>query len=102
MIRSSVSFLFEFKSNLYYSMYWVIKLEKVNNKITKKIKRIFPPYFKEELFNCITHGIMAFIMLLLIPACAVYAYVKGGPIQSFGVSVFTICIFLMFHLFNFV
>ena len=36
MIRSSVSFLFEFKSNLYYSMYWVIKLEKVNNKITKK------------------------------------------------------------------
>ena len=48
MIRSSVSFLFEFKSNLYYSMYWVIKLEKVNNKITKKIKRIFPPYFKEE------------------------------------------------------
>ena len=39
---------------------------------------------------------MAFIMLLLIPACAVYAYVKGGPIQSFGVSVFTICIFLMF------
>ena len=96
MIRSSVSFLFEFKSNLYYSMYWVIKLEKVNNKITKKIKRIFPPYFKEELFNCITHGIMAFIMLLLIPACAVYAYVKGGPIQSFGVSVFTICIFLMF------
>ena len=55
MIRSSVSFLFEFKSNLYYSMYWVIKLEKVNNKITKKIKRNFPPYFKEELFNCITH-----------------------------------------------
>ncbi len=34
-------------------------MEKVNNELSKKIKRIFPPYFKEELFNCITHGIMA-------------------------------------------
>ena len=48
-------------------------MEKVNNELSKKIKRIFPPYFKEELFNCITHGIMAYIMLVLIPVCAVYA-----------------------------
>lgn len=68
----------------------------VNNEISKKIKRIFPPYFKEELFNCITHGVMSFVTLLLIPVCAVYSYIKGGVIQSFGVSVFMICIFLMF------
>lgn len=60
------------------------------------IKRMLPPYFKEEVFNCVTHGIMAFIMLLLIPTCAVYAYKQGGNMQAFGVSVFTICIFLMF------
>ena len=71
-------------------------MEKVNSELTKKIKRIFPPYFKEEVFNCITHGIMAFMMLFLIPVCAVYAYINGGVIQAFGVSVFTICIFLMF------
>lgn len=71
-------------------------MKKVNDQLSKNIKRIFPPYFKEELFNCLTHGAMAFIMLILIPICAVYAYVKGGIIQSFGVSVFTICIFLMF------
>lgn len=66
------------------------------DKIKNSIQRIFPPYFKEEVFNCVTHGIMAFIVLILIPICAVYAYIKGGIIQSFGVSVFTICIFLMF------
>lgn len=62
----------------------------------KQIKKMFPPYFKEEVFNCVTHGVMAIIMLCLIPACAVYAYTKGGTTQAFGVSVFTICIFLMF------
>lgn len=68
----------------------------MDNKIKNSIQKIFPPYFKEEFFNCVTHGIMAFIVLLLIPICAVYAYIQGGSIQSFGVSVFTICIFLMF------
>lgn len=71
-------------------------MDKVNTEIAKGIKRIFPPYFKEELFNCITHGIMSFITLLLIPACAVYSYIKGGIVQAIGVSVFMICIFLMF------
>lgn len=68
----------------------------MDNKIKNSIQKIFPPYFKEEVFNCATHGVMAFIMLLLIPVCAVFAYVQGGTIQAFGVSVFTICIFLMF------
>ncbi len=59
-------------------------------------KRIFPPYFKVELWNSITHGCMAFIVLLLIPFSAVYSYQIGGALQAFSVSVFTICIFLMF------
>lgn len=71
-------------------------MEEINDKLSQKINRIFPPYFKEELFNCMTHGIMAFTMLLLIPACAIYAYIKGDILQAFAVSVFTICIFLMF------
>lgn len=66
------------------------------NKIQTGIEKIFPDYFKEELFNCITHGVMAFFMLISIPICAVHAYIKGGFLQSFGVSVFTICLFLMF------
>lgn len=68
----------------------------MNKKMEKQIKRIFPSYFKEEVFNCITHGVMALVTLCLIPVCAVYAYIQGGTIQSLGVSVFTICIFLMF------
>lgn len=68
----------------------------MKNKMKNGIERMLPSYFKEEVFNCITHGIMAFIMLLLIPACAIYAYIQGGSLQAFGVSVFTICIFLMF------
>lgn len=62
----------------------------------QKNQTYFPPYFKKEPFNCITHKSMAFIMLILIPVCAVYTYIKGGVLQAFGVSVFTICIFLMF------
>jgi len=64
--------------------------------VEKQIQKIFPSYFKEEVFNCVTHGLMALIMMILIPICAVYAYIQGGFIQSFSVSVFTICIFLMF------
>lgn len=52
--------------------------------------------FKEEIFNCVTHGIMAAIMLILIPTCAVYSYVHYDVTRAIGVSVFTICIFLMF------
>ncbi|MFV0396144.1 MAG: PAQR family membrane homeostasis protein TrhA [Coprobacillaceae bacterium] len=68
----------------------------MNKNMEKQLKRIFPPYFKEEVFNCVTHGVMALIMLFLIPACSVYAYIQGGSTEAFGVSVFTICIFLMF------
>ena len=52
--------------------------------------------FKEEVFNCITHGVMATIVLLLIPICAVYSYTIGGTLRVFAISIFTISLFLMF------
>ena len=52
--------------------------------------------FGEEVGNSITHGVMSVIALCSLPAAAVYAYIKGGVMQSVGVSVFMISIFLMF------
>ena len=57
---------------------------------------VFRLSFKEEVFNCVSHGIMALLMLFLIPTCAVYSYAKYDIIRSVGVSIFTICLFLMF------
>ena len=72
----------------------------MNVKSGEKKKRrssiVFPAYFKEEMFNSITHGVMSLFVLALIPLCAVYAYIQGGTVQAIGVSVFTICIYLMF------
>ncbi|MFV0381904.1 MAG: PAQR family membrane homeostasis protein TrhA [Breznakia sp.] len=60
-----------------------------------KMKDFFPLTFAEEVFNSVSHGVMASIMLLLIPASAVFAYIQGGFLRSFGISVFTLSIFLM-------
>lgn len=50
----------------------------------------------EEVANCITHGVMALLCILALPAVAVYSYQIGGTLRSVGVSIFIICIFLMF------
>ncbi len=52
--------------------------------------------FGEEVGNAISHGVMALACLFVLPWAAVYSYVKGGAVRSVGVSVFIICIFLMF------
>ncbi len=52
--------------------------------------------FKEELFNSISHGIMSVLMLFLLPFSAVYAYATSGILKSVGVSIFILCLFLMF------
>ena len=59
-------------------------------KLSKKLT------FKEEVGNAVTHGVMMVLTLLVIPFGSVYSYLKGGIIQSIGVSVFLISIFLMF------
>lgn len=55
--------------------------------------------FGEEIGNTITHGAMAVIMLLLIPFAAIKTFSNGGPVailDAVSVSVFCICVFLMF------
>lgn len=60
------------------------------------MKNLLKLSFSEELFNCITHGISAIVILILIPICAIYSYKIGGSIRALGVSVFLISLFLMF------
>ncbi|MBQ7889114.1 MAG: hemolysin III family protein [Erysipelotrichaceae bacterium] len=52
--------------------------------------------FGEEVFNSITHGVMSIIMLLLLPFSAVYAYATSGITKAVGVSIFILCLFLMY------
>ena len=57
------------------------------------------PTFNEEVGNTISHGVMAVLTLLALPFSAVWAFCHGAEnpiLASVGVSVFVICIFLMF------
>ena len=50
----------------------------------------------EELGNSVTHGVMSTILLISLPAVAIYSYTKGGVLLAVGESVFIISLFLMF------
>jgi len=54
----------------------------------------------EEIGNTITHGVMALFMLFILPFSAIRAYTHAAKgqeaLDSFGVSVFIISVFLMF------
>lgn len=52
--------------------------------------------FGEEVWNSITHGIMAFTLLIAYPYAAIKAYVQGGVLLAAGTSVFIVSIFFMF------
>ena len=52
--------------------------------------------FGEEVSNAISHGVMALACLCLLPFSAVYSYIIGGVTRAIGVSIFVICLFLMF------
>ncbi|NLC05706.1 MAG: hemolysin III family protein [Erysipelothrix sp.] len=52
--------------------------------------------FGEEIGNAVSHGVMAAILLLVLPLMAVYGYLKGGVIMSIGFSIVAISLFLMF------
>ncbi|MEG0315215.1 MAG: hemolysin III family protein [Erysipelotrichaceae bacterium] len=62
----------------------------------KSMKDLVQLSFNEELANALTHGIMALIVLMLLPAIAVYSYINGGLALSISTSVYVICIFFMF------
>ncbi|UXS29905.1 hemolysin III family protein [Staphylococcus delphini] len=59
-------------------------------------KEMSPLSFGEEVGNSVSHGVAAFIMLLVLPYAAVYSYAHYGVLMSVSVSVFVISIFLMF------
>ncbi len=61
-----------------------------------KKKIAYKSTFGEEVGNSISHGVIAFICLLLIPFSAVLSYSKGNIVDSIGISIFVISIFLMF------
>ena len=50
----------------------------------------------EEVGNSVTHGVMSAILLISLPAVAIYSYTKGGVLLAAGESVFIISLFLMF------
>ena len=62
----------------------------------KTMKDMFKLTFGEEVGNAVSHGVMALLCLLSLPFVAVYSYIKGGVVRSVGVSIFVICLFLMF------
>ena len=62
----------------------------------KTMKDMFKLTFGEEVGNAVSHGVMALLCLLSLPFVAVYSYIKGGVVRSVGVSIFVICLFLIF------
>lgn len=65
-------------------------------KEVKTMKNMFHLSFGEEVGNAISHGVPAILCLFLLPTAAVYSYIVGGIPRAFGVSVFVLCLFLMF------
>lgn len=53
--------------------------------------------FGEEVANCISHGVMAFALLGLLPYYAIHSYHIAGAKYALGSSVFIICLYLMFQ-----
>lgn len=62
----------------------------------KTMRKSFQLSLGEEVGNAITHGMMAISCLIALPIAAVYSYINGDVFRSLGVSVFIICLFLMF------
>lgn len=62
----------------------------------KTMRDMFKLTFGEEVGNAVSHGVMAILCLFVLPFAAVYSYLRGGTIRAVGVSIFMICLFLMF------
>lgn len=50
----------------------------------------------EEIANCVSHGIMAILILCLLAPIAVYSYLKAGALHMNGIVICLICLFIMF------
>ena len=47
----------------------------------------------EEIANCVTHGVMAFLCLCSLPVAAVFSYETSGLVKSVAISIFILCLF---------
>ena len=61
-----------------------------------KIKEMDKLPFGEEVTNSITHGVMAALILIFMPAISVLGYIQGGWLKAIGFGIFLISLFLMF------
>lgn len=52
--------------------------------------------FGEELANAITHGVASLLILFALPVASIIAYKNGTIADVVGITIFCICIFLMF------
>ncbi|WNZ89082.1 hemolysin III family protein [Streptococcus iniae] len=64
--------------------------------MNQTFKKSHPLSFGEEVANATTHGVVALIMLLLIPAVAIFSYKTNNLTTAVGTSIFMISLFLMF------
>ncbi|MBF0787668.1 MULTISPECIES: hemolysin III family protein [unclassified Streptococcus] len=64
--------------------------------MNQSFKLSLPLSFGEEVGNAVTHAVSAFATLILLPFSAIYSYEQTGLLQSVGVSIFIISLFLMF------
>lgn len=59
-------------------------------------RKIVKLTFGEEVANAITHGVPALLVLAAFPFVIITAYTKGSLVDVASVTIFSICIFLMF------
>ncbi|MDO4466611.1 MAG: hemolysin III family protein [Bacillota bacterium] len=63
---------------------------------SNSMRNVYPLSFKEEVGNCISHGTMGILLLLLMPYYIIRSYINGGLLYASGISVCFICLFSMF------
>lgn len=65
-------------------------------KKSNSMRSPYPLTFGEEIGNSISHGVMAILLLFLLPYYSVRAYIRGGIVEVIVTSVFLICLLFMF------
>lgn len=63
---------------------------------SESLKNITKLSFKEEMWNSITHGVMAIALLIVYPYVAIRAFSQGGTVLAVGDSIFILSLFSMF------
>ncbi len=81
---------------IHFCLYYTVIENGGGSSEKKTMRDMFRLGFGEEVTNCITHGVMAFLCIIFLPIAAIYSYLKGGAILATGISIFILCLFLMF------